>query len=231
MKGVTTFDDIVVVGSRGTSVMIVDDLMGHWGARVRVRAVLDEVENGHRHPSLGVPVVSRDARLAHYADVPVLITVSDPRLRRRMCADLAAEGATFATAVHTESCHVDSSLQAGPGTVCAPYARVGPNVRAGAGTLILSTMVAHDVEIGDYSWLGLQSLVLGHVTIGEGVTIAPGAVVRNGTARRRLRIGAGAVIGVGAVVVGDVAPGANLIGNPAVTRRQWIRLRRLLGAP
>lgn len=231
MKGVTTFDEIVVVGSRGTSVMIVDDLRGQWKERVRVRAVLDEIENGYVHPTFGVPVVSRRERREHYADVPLLVTVSDPGLRKRMSQDLDAEGATFATVTHTDFCHVDRGLQVGPGTVCAPYARLGPNVRAGAGTLILSSMVAHDVEIGDYSWLGLQSLVLGHVHIGEGVTVAPGAIISNGTARHPRRIGAGAVIGVGAVVLEDVAPGARLIGNPAMTLREWVKLRRLLDAP
>jgi len=59
------------------------------------------------------------------------------------------------------------------------------------------------------------------------VNVAPNVVVANGTRDRPLRIGDGAVIGVGAVVVGDVAPGARLIGNPALPLRDWVRLRRL----
>ena len=63
--------------------------------------------------------------------------------------------------------------------------------------------------------------------IGPGVNVAPRAVIANGTRQRWLQIGDGAEIGVGAAVVGDVAPGARLIGNPALPLRDWVRLRRL----
>lgn len=50
----------------------------------------------------------------------------------------------------------------------------------------------------------------------------------NGSRRRVMEIGDGAEIGGGAVVIGKVAAGARMIGNPAMPIRDWVRLRRLL---
>ena len=69
---------------------------------------------------------------------------------------------------------------------------------------------------------------MGHVIIGRGVTIAPNAVIGNGTRDRPLRIGDWAVIGIGAVVVRDVEPGARMIGNPAMTVDRWKAFSRWL---
>lgn len=51
--------------------------------------------------------------------------------------------------------------------------------------------------------------------IGDGAYIGTGAVIKQGTPDRPLRIGAGAVVGMGAVVTRDVAPGMTVVGNPA----------------
>ena len=46
--------------------------------------------------------------------------------------------------------------------------------------------------------------------VGRGASIGSGATILGG-----VRIGAGATVGAGAVVVGDVEPGATVVGNPA----------------
>jgi acetyltransferase-like isoleucine patch superfamily enzyme len=53
-------------------------------------------------------------------------------------------------------------------------------------------------------WELLATVVERGASIGSGATILGG-----------VRIGAGATVGAGAVVVGDVAPGATVVGNPA----------------
>lgn len=53
-------------------------------------------------------------------------------------------------------------------------------------------------------WELLPTVVERGASIGSGATILGG-----------VRIGAGATVGAGAVVVGDVAPGATVVGNPA----------------
>jgi UDP-2-acetamido-3-amino-2,3-dideoxy-glucuronate N-acetyltransferase len=57
---------------------------------------------------------------------------------------------------------------------------------------------------GESDWELMSTLVERGASIGSGATILGGVT-----------IGAGATVGAGAVVVGDVAPGATVIGNPA----------------
>lgn len=56
----------------------------------------------------------------------------------------------------------------------------------------------------DSDWELLPTVVERGASIGSGATILGG-----------VRIGAGAMVGAGAVVVGDVDPGATVVGNPA----------------
>lgn len=231
MKATTQFDEITVFGARGHSLMILRGLDQAWHCRVRIRALVDDIENGFDHPSLGVPVISSATRLRDHAATPVLLTVTNPALRRRVAGNLVKEGATLATAAFPGAPHVDPDVQFGPGSVCMPWTRIGPAVTVGACAILLASTIGHDVEIGAFATLAGEAFVSGHVRIGDDVNIAPRAVISNGTRRRMLEIGAGAEIGTGAAVTGSVAPGARMIGNPAMPIRDWVRLRRLLRAP
>lgn len=230
MKAATDFTDITVFGARGHTLMILRVLESEWRGRVRVRALIDDIANGFTHPGLGVPVISSQTRRQDYADLPVLLTAGDPRLREATARRLAEEGAVLATAVFPGQPHVDPAVRYGAGAVCMPWTRIGPDVSIGDGALVLASALGHDVEVGAFATLAGESLVAGHVRIGPGVNIAPRAVISNGTRRRWRVIGAGAGIGTGAVVVRDVAPGAQMIGNPALPLRDWVRLQRLLRA-
>lgn len=228
MKATADFYELTVFGARGHTLMILSGMREYWRGRVRIRALIDDIENGFIHAGLGVPVISSADRLRDYPDVPVLLTVGNVSLRARTAERLIDEGATLATAGCPGLPHVDLDVDYGAGCLCMPYARIGPNVQIGVGALVLASIVAHDVEIGDYTTLAGEALVSGHVVIGERVNIAPRAVIANGTRDRPLRIGAGANIGVGAVVIRDVEPGAKLIGNPAMPIRDWVRIQQLV---
>lgn len=228
VKATSEFDEITAFGARGHAVMLLRGMDAYWRGRVRLRALVDDIENGFRHPSLGVPVVSSAERLRDFAALPVLLTPGSTPLRTKVAAQLAAEGAIFATAACPDQAHVDPTVFYGAGCVCAPTTRIGHMVRIGAGVQALSDVIAHDCEIGDFATLGLHSSIYGHVRIGRGVALGASAVVTNGTRHRPLCIGDGAVIGVGAVVLRDVAAGERVVGNPAMPVRQWVKLRRLL---
>src|SRR5690606_27673346 len=179
--------------------------------RVRIRALVDDIENGFDHPGLAVPVISSAARLRDYADLPILLTVAKPALRRRLAEGLIAEGATLATACFPDLPHVDPDVQFGPGSITMPWTRIGHGVKIGACVMILASGIGHDVEIGDFSPLAMDSALAGHVKIGEGVNIAPRAAVMNGSRTRMMEVGRGAEIGSGAAVIGRVAAGERVI--------------------
>jgi UDP-3-O-[3-hydroxymyristoyl] glucosamine N-acyltransferase len=228
MRESRDFDEIVVYGSRGFSEMILRGMDEVWLGRVRVLAMVDDLENGHQHPGLGVPVLSAAERRARFSDVPVFVTPGSSALRAKLIARLAEEEATLATVVFPQLSHVHPGTVYGAGCHCAHYTRIGPNVRIGEGAQVLGPVLAHDVTIGDFATIGVGASVLGHAEIGEAAQIAPCAVIGNGRRNRPLRIGAGAVVGSGAVVHQDVPDGARVMGNPAMPVRDWMRLRRLL---
>ena len=230
MQVTSDFTDLIIFGSHGHSVMIMRGMEEFWQGRVRLLAVIDELENGYHHPDLHVPVISMADRRRDWAETPVLVTPANTQLRARITGQLEYEGATLATAICPGQTHVETVVDYGPGCLCAPYTRIGPNVRVGASTQVLSTLLAHDIEIGAFSNLNVNSSVLGHVRIGAHVNIAPYAVIGNGTAQRPLTIGDGAIIGVGAVVVRDVAAGEMVGGNPAMPISRWKKLRVMLDA-
>jgi acetyltransferase-like isoleucine patch superfamily enzyme len=93
--------------------------------------------------------------------------------------------------------------------------------------MVMSDLVAHDVQIGDFTSLSFGSTVLGHVQIGQDVFVGSGAIINNGSLDRPLTIGDGAVIGAGAVVTHDVAPGQVMVGPRAMPLDEW---KSLLGS-
>lgn len=228
MKSTTDFDEIVVFGARGHTLALLRAMEEAWRGKVRVLALVDEMENGFVHPTLNVPVISSAERLARFADTPVMLGVGRPALRSRIMDEYAAQGATFATVYPANPYLVDAHVVPGAASYCAPYTRIGASALIGVGTQVLSNLVSHDVHIGDYSTLGVHSNVAGHVVIGKRVNIAPCSTIANGTREKPIHIGDDAVIGIGCVVAHDVPAGARMVGNPAMTVDQWRRLKRLL---
>lgn len=228
--GVEQFDEIVLYGSRGHSQMILTVLNGLWQGRVRLRAVVDDLSHGYAHPLLGAQVINAEDRLARFPDVPVLLSMGDGQVRAQKAAALAEEGAVLATAVNRATDKVASNVQIGAGCIVNPQTLLSPNVSLGTGVQILGAAIGHDVQIGDFSTLAFGVVVNGHVQIGDGCSIGSGAILSNGRPDQPLKIGDGAVIGPGAVILRDVPAGATMIGNPAMTLREYNRLQALLKA-
>lgn len=176
----------------------------------------------------GSPIFDYD-EVKGMPDVGVVVPIGDPRGRRSVFDRLAHDGIAVVGARGDTVQLVHPSVEVGEGSLVSSTTRVGPYARIGRGVLVVNDLIAHDVEVGDYSTLSPGATVLGHVIIGAGVHIGGGAVIHNGTALRPLIIGDGAVIGVGAVVDGNVPAGARLASAGALTLRELAMLRKLVG--
>lgn len=161
----------------------------------------------------GVPVIDF-TELAERC-LPTCIAVADARVRRQLAEKCEGAGVPAGEVWAPTSVRGDN-VSAGAGvimsdfTICTADVVVGRHFHAN-----IYSYIAHDCSVGDFVTLAPKVCINGNAIIEDDVYIGTGAILKQGTRDKPLRIGKGAVIGMGAVVTKDVAPGAVVIGNPA----------------
>jgi sugar O-acyltransferase (sialic acid O-acetyltransferase NeuD family) len=163
-------------------------------------------------PVNGLPVILQD-------DAPpataISITIADAGQRRRVDAEMRAAGRTFVSIV-ASTCVFRGPSEIGEGAILCDHVVITANVVIGRHFQAnLFSYVAHDCVVGDFVTLAPRVCVNGNTVIEDDVYVGTGAVLKQGTPDKPLRIGRGAVIGMGAVVTRDVPAGAVVVGNPA----------------
>lgn len=98
------------------------------------------------------------------------------------------------------------------GVVIYPGAKVGVGVELGDHTHIqFNAVVSHGCTVGEFVTVCPGAVLSGEVTVEDDVFIGAGATVIHGG----ITIGRGALVGAGAVVVDNVPAGATVAGVPA----------------
>lgn len=177
----------------GRDVVVVDDrpLAPVFGHRV---VPLDQVPDG----AAFVVAVANGATRARIVD----------RLGGRPSTRLVA-----ATALASPHAAVASGAVLCDHVIVEAGSRIGRHFHAN-----IYGYVAHECVIGDFVTFAPRVSCNGNVHVGDHAYIGTGAVIRQGTPDRPLRIGRGAVVGMGAVVTRDVPDDAVVVGNPARPR-------------
>jgi len=216
-------EEVVCYGASGTCTQVAFDMLAHAQGATALVAYLEDDPASDTNPYDGRPIIAADS-LDRYSDAGVIVPVHAIAGRRRIYERLSQRGARIVgSRGSTQYSHPSASF--GEGSIVSTQTFVGPGARIGRATIALSSLVAHDTEIGEFCTLAMGSLVLGHVRIGDDVWIGAGAVISNGTADRPLVIGDGAVIGAGAVIDRDVPPGETRVGVRAMSVRELAKLR------
>ena len=161
----------------------------------------------------GVEVIGFDSLVER--GWPVCVAVADAATRRKLADRCRDAGLIEGEAWAPTSVRGDGTAVSGGGifsdfTIITADVRIGRHFHAN-----IYSYVAHDCIIGDFVTLAPRVCINGNTVIEDEVYVGTGAILRQGTQDKPLRIGRGALIGMGAVVTKDVAPGAVVVGNPA----------------
>ena len=143
------------------------------------------------------------------------VAIGDSRTRQSVAQRLIQIGAVPLNIRSSMSAVYDANL-IGEGSIICAGSVITSNATIGRFFHSnLHSYVAHDCIIGDFVTFAPRVSCNGNVIIGDHAYIGTGAILKQGTSSKPLRIGAGAVIGMGAVVTKDVPAGETWIGNPA----------------
>jgi sugar O-acyltransferase (sialic acid O-acetyltransferase NeuD family) len=145
----------------------------------------------------------------------ITIAIANSTVREKLAAR-CSDANIGILAVRAGNAMVLDDVEIGEGSILCGFTHLTSNIRIGRHFHAnLYSYVAHDCVIGDYVTFAPGVKCNGNVHIEDHAYIGTGAILKQGTPDRPLRIGRGAVIGMGAVVTKDVPEGTIVIGNPA----------------
>lgn len=161
-----------------------------------------------------IPVLSLDG-LSSVEDVEIVIAVADAAIRRKLAQKCEDRGFRFGE-LTARSHERGDQVAIAPGAVFCGFTSVTADARIGVHFHAnIYSYVAHDCTVGDFVTLAPGACINGNIIIEDDVYIGTGAILKQGTSDKPLRIGKGAIIGMGAVVTKDIPPGMVVVGNPA----------------
>lgn len=206
---------IGIYGASGFGREVMPIVRQQYGCDSGIRFVFisDGTEQG---PMNGHDVVSWQKFLELPAESrSVSVAIADAGVRQRLFARYA-DANVDSCDVRAGNVVIGDGVDLGKGALLQPFVTLTSNIQIGVGFHAnIYSYVGHDCMIGDYVTFAPRVMCNGNVHIGDHAYIGTGAIIRQGTPDKPLRIGAGATVGMGAVVTKDVPEGATVVGNPA----------------
>lgn len=214
----TTDDRYAIYGCGGSGrevLSIVRDMLGGRSERGAVVFVSDVGDETGRNVE-GIDVISfAELTSPRHRDRQVILSVGTSKGRRDIverCEAARLRFPSISAITHRRytNVRVDEGAVFFEHSTCTTNVRIGRHFQCN-----MYSYVAHDCTIGEFVTFGPRVSCNGRITIEDDVHVGAGAILRNGSPGRPLRIGRGAFVGMGAVVTKDVPPFTTVVGNPA----------------
>lgn len=216
----------MLYGSSGYGTAIAD-VFESWpsGPLAHVVAYIDDVHGDEGLVVGEAPVMTFAAWAAEPRDIPVFVTLGDPRNRRMLVERVVAAGGHFGS-YYERGGAIARDLAVGTGSMVLAHGSIGAGTVLGNHVHVMPLCaIGPGVTIGDFVTLCPMAAIVGRVVIEDGVFIGVGARIVNESEHDVMTIGAGATIAAGAVVLRTVLPGETLLGNPATDLRSLAQRR------
>lgn len=145
----------------------------------------------------------------------MVLAIADSKVREKLAKKCKSDGIGLLSVRASNAIQLDE-VELGEGAILCHFTQLTSNVRIGKQFHAnIYSYVAHDCVIGDFVTFAPSVRCNGNIVIEDHAYIGTGAVIKQGTPDKPLRIGRGAVIGMGAIVTKDVPAETTVIGNPA----------------
>ncbi|MDP0590088.1 MAG: acetyltransferase [Candidatus Endonucleobacter bathymodioli] len=164
-----------------------------------------------------LPIVSYNSFLHLSADErSVTIAIENSNVREKL-TNKCLESNVRILGVSATNVMKLAEVSIGCGAILCPFVTLTSNVKIGKSFQAnIYSYVAHDCIIGDYVTFSPSVRCNGNVVIDDHVYIGTGAIIKQGTSEKPIKIGKGAIISVGAFVTKNVPDGVTVFGNPAI---------------
>lgn len=203
--------DIIIVGAAGFGrevLKYIEDI-NEVEPRWNIKGFIDDNPNALEGVECDYQVIGSIKDYVPQDNEELALALAFPEVKKKVVELLLSKGAKFATLIHPNT-NINKYSYIGEGSVVSPNSYISSNARVGKFTTILSSSVAHDASVGDYSTLSGKCALNGHVQCGDMVYCGCGVLVAPSR-----KIGDGATVGIGSVVISNVKAGTKVFGNPA----------------
>jgi len=176
----------------------------------RIKGFIDDNPKALGDLQYPVRVIGSIADYQPNTDESLVLSILEPKNRKRIAESLMQKKATFFTLIHPHTI-IGTNVKIGQGSIICPNCILTNDIDVGKFVFInTSSTIGHDTKVGNFSSINGKVEITGNVDVGEGCLFGVGAKVIPGR-----RIGDGATVGAGSVVIRNVPAGVTVFGNPA----------------
>ncbi|MFA9189943.1 acetyltransferase [Flavobacterium sp. FZUC8N2.13] len=141
--------------------------------------------------------------------------IGNPKLRFKLFEKFEALGGYFESTISKQAEIGSFGVEIDPGCNILSGVRISNDVTIGIGTMIYyNSIIAHDVQIGNFCELSPGVTLLGRCKLGDFVQVGAGSIIFPD-----VEIGSNSIIAAGAVVRENIPENVMVAGVPAVIKR------------